>query len=159
RDRAVKAEQDTHDLLAESYAQAARLALQRGAWREALTNLDQALDAGHPARTWLRLQKVRAWCAVHDVAQATRELDALAGGDDLGDRAGPVLLWQADLALGRAAGRAADDRALDLARQALGRKLSRPEAEYARGLLAPTSPDAVHHFRQALTADPFYQRA
>jgi tetratricopeptide (TPR) repeat protein len=159
RDRAVKAEQDTRDLLAESYAQAARLALQRGAWREALTNLDQALDAGHPARTWLGLQKVRAWCAVHDVARAARDLDALAGRDDLGDLAGPVLLWQADLALGRAADRAAEDRALALARQALDRGLPPPEAGYARGLLAPTSADAVRHFRQALAADPFHQQA
>jgi serine/threonine protein kinase/Flp pilus assembly protein TadD len=155
RDRAVNAEQDARDLLAESYAQAARLAVQRGAWRDALTNLDMALANDHPSRAWLSLQKVRAWCAVHDVAQATRELDALAARPELGELEGPVRLWQAELALGRGD----DDRALSLARMALDRRLSPPEQEYALGLLAATSDDAIGHFREALKSDPFHQRA
>jgi tetratricopeptide (TPR) repeat protein len=156
RDHARQAEQETRELLAESYAQAARLALQRGAWRGALANLDLALAAGHPDPVQLHLQKVRAWCGVHDIVKATEELRLLTQRPDLGALEGPVLLWRADLALGQSAD---DDAALDLARQALQRGLPPPEEEYARGLLAETSPDAVAHFRRALQADPFHQRA
>jgi hypothetical protein len=44
-------------------------------------------------------------------------------------------------------------------RQALQRKLPPSEEEYARGLLADTSAKGVEHFRRAVEADPFHQRA
>jgi tetratricopeptide (TPR) repeat protein len=156
KDRARQAEQETRTLLAESYAQAGRLAVRRGAWRDALTQFDRALEAGHPDQADLRLQKVRALCAVHDIPNAVEELDALTRRPDLGALAGSVMLWQADIALGRSAD---EDAALGLVRQALTAGLPPPEREYALGLLATTSPDAVRHFELAVEADPFHQRA
>jgi tetratricopeptide (TPR) repeat protein len=156
RDRAREAERDARRHLAESHRQAARLAMRRGAWREALVRLDEALAAGHPDEVGLRFDKVRAWHAVHEVRRASRELEALARRTDLGDLEGPVLLWRGDLAWDRFG----DDKALDLVRQATRKKhLSPADAAYARGLLAKTSPDAVRDFHAALAADPFHRKA
>jgi tetratricopeptide (TPR) repeat protein len=155
RDRARQAERAKGELLAASHVQAARLAMQRGAWRAALDNLDQALQAGHPDTVGLRFDKMRALHAVHEVPRALRELEALARRRDLGAYEGPVLLWRGDLAWDRTA----DPAALELVRRALGKKLAPADAAYARGLLADTSPKAIAHFRAALQADPFHRKA
>ena len=149
--RARRSEQDARRLLADSYAQAGEIAGRRGAWRDALAQFDRALEAGHPDRAHLRLQKVRAWCAVHDIPLAAAELDALAGRPDLGELAGPVMLWRADLALGRGGD---EDAALALVRRAVAAGLPPAEREYAEGLLAATSPDAVRHFERAVGRRP-----
>jgi tetratricopeptide (TPR) repeat protein len=141
--------------LAESHRQAARLAMQRGAWRAALVQLDRALEAGHPDEVGLRFDKVRAWYAVHEVRKAGREVEALARRKDLGALEGPVLLWRGDIAWDQT-GR---ESALDLVRQARRKKLPPVDAAYARGLLAKTSPDAVRAFHDALAADPFHRKA
>jgi tetratricopeptide (TPR) repeat protein len=156
KDRAEVAEGNARRLLAESYAQSARLATRRGAWRDALAQFDRALDAGHPDQADLRLQKVRVWCAVHDIPKAVAEIETLARRPDLGSLAGPVMLWQADLDLARSKG---EDAALALVRRALDAGLPAAEQEYALGLLASTSPEAIRHFEKAVDADPFYQRA
>jgi tetratricopeptide (TPR) repeat protein len=155
RDRALRAEQDVRELLAESHAQGAILALQRGAWRPALVKLDEALAAGHGDPVRLRLHKVRAWCAVHEISNAVRELERLKSRSDLGDLEGLVRLWQADLKLGFGQ----DGAALSLVRQALQLGLPPADSEYARGLLAETSTEAVRHFRQAVDLDAFHHRA
>ncbi len=150
------AEQQTHRLLAASYYDAARLAMRRGAWREALTNIDRALAAGYADSVALQLDRVRAWCAVHEVPRAMREVQELARRTDLGDLEGQVLLWQADLALNQSD----KDVAAVLAqvKRALERGLPPAEAAHARGLLARTTPEAVEHFRRALQEDPFNPR-
>jgi serine/threonine protein kinase/tetratricopeptide (TPR) repeat protein len=155
RERAERAERDARARLAESYARAAELAVQRGAWRTALESLDRALEAGHPDAVRLRLQKVRAWCAIHEVAKALVELAELSGRPDLGDLEGSVRLWQGDIALARKV----DDFGLELVRGALRRGLPPADESYARGLLAPTVPEAVSHFRAALDRDTFHHRA
>src|SRR5262249_8011408 len=65
RARARRAEEKERALLAGSYVSTARLALQRGAWRSAVENFDKALAAGHPDAVGLRLDRARAWYAVH----------------------------------------------------------------------------------------------
>jgi hypothetical protein len=155
RDRAQAAERDAQQRLAQSHYQAARLAMQRGAWRAALVELDAALAAGHPNEVALRFDKVRAWYAVHEVRRASRELDTLARRSDLGDLEGPVLLWRGDIAWERSG----DDTALDLVRQATHKNLPVADRAYARGLLADSSPAAVRHFQAALAADPFHRKA
>src|SRR5262249_49867930 len=120
-EQAREREKDVRRLLAESYEQAAQLALQRGAWEAALKNFDKARGAGHPDSAPLRLNRVRAWCALHNLARAGEELEALAGRGELGDAEGAVLLWQADLALTRSFD---DARALNLVQQALDRGLA-----------------------------------
>jgi serine/threonine-protein kinase len=154
--RALRAEKEAHQLLAQSYAQAAELAMRRGDWRAALQNFDKALRAGHPDSAGVHLHKVRAWCAVHEVAQAARELQALSQRPDLGELQGPALLWQADIALTRSGD---DEKALEVVRQALDLRLPPAEEAYARGLRADTSAEAVRHFRQAVERDPLHQRA
>jgi Flp pilus assembly protein TadD len=155
--RARAAEQETRRLLVESYHDAARLAMRRGSWRDALANIDRALAAGQADSIALHLDRVRAWCALHETPRAVRELQALCRRQDLGDLCGRVLLWQADVTLGQPGG---DERALQQVRQALRLGgLTPAEEAYARGLLAGTVPEALRHFRQSLEHDPLHHRA
>jgi Flp pilus assembly protein TadD len=130
--------------------------MRRGAWRDALASFDRALDAKHPDSAGLRLLKVRAWCALHEIPRAARELEDLSRRDDLGKLEGQVLLWQADIALNRSLD---DPKALKLVDRALLKGLPPAEKAYAQGLLAKTSPQAVRHFRRAVERDPFHPRA
>jgi tetratricopeptide (TPR) repeat protein len=155
-EQAREREQDVRRFLAESYEQAAQLALQRGNWTAALENFDKALDADYPDLPRLRLNRVRAWSALHNVAKASEELEALAQRSDLGDAEGAVLLWQADLVLSRSVD---DARALELVQKALDKGLSPAESAYAQGLLAKSSDEALAHFQQAIQKDPFHHRA
>ncbi|HWE36192.1 MAG TPA: protein kinase [Isosphaeraceae bacterium] len=155
-ERARKAEGRALNLLAASYADAARLAAQRGAWRPALAHYDRAIAAGHPDTVALRLGKVRAWVALDEAPAAFRELEALGSRTDLGRHRGEVLLWRADLGHARDLDASGRDRLLQ---EALAAGLDPADAAYARGLLAETSPDALTHFRKALELDPFHNRA
>jgi hypothetical protein len=98
---------------------------------------------------------VRARLAVHEVQPAVAELRELAARPDLGDLRGPVLLWQADIALARKT----DAAGLALAREALSHPLPPADRAYARGLLAETLPAALGRFREALAHDPYHHRA
>lgn len=155
RERAERAEKDLQARLAESYAQAAELALQRGAWQTAIENLDRALAAGHSDQNRLRLEKVRARCALHEVPEAMVDLRELAARSDLGDLQGPILLWQADIALARSV----DEAGLAKVRQARELGLSPADDAYAQALLAKTVPEAGDHLRRALEHDRFHHRA
>jgi tetratricopeptide (TPR) repeat protein len=155
-ERARRAEGEARQLLAESFVRTGELAMRRGDWRTALDNFAQALDAGHPDSARLRLLEVRAWCALHELPRAIRQLEALARRDDLGELEGSVLLWRADIALGKSL---EEDRALELVRRALRKGLSPAEEAYARGLLAETSSEAVEQIRLAVQRDPFHPRA
>jgi tetratricopeptide (TPR) repeat protein len=158
--QAQAAERETRRLLAASYQQAAELAMRRGAWREALDNVERALDAareaGLPDPVSLHLARVKAWAALDEGPKATEELNQLAARKDLGELEGSVLLWRADLALCLASD---DEQALAQVAEAARKGLPPAEAAYAAGLLAETSPEAVTAFRRALDADPFHQRA
>jgi tetratricopeptide (TPR) repeat protein len=154
--RARTAERQTQALLAASYAAAARLASQRGAWKDALANFDKALDAGHPDPLGIRLGKVRAWVALDQMRDAFYELEGLAGRNDLGPYEGQVLLWKADL--GHARGLDATAKK-ELLQRALAVGLDGADRAYAEGLLARTSAEAIGQFRRALRLDPFHNRA
>jgi hypothetical protein len=157
QEAAEAAEARERDLRRLSYVEAAHLAGRRGAWRAALDDIQSALDVGGQADTPdLRLEQVRAWVALHELPRAATAVEVLARRPDLGPLEGEVLLWQADLALNRSP---ADTRALEQVRRALDRGLPPAEAAYARGLLAPTSPEALQEFEQAVRAEPFHQRA
>jgi hypothetical protein len=156
RDRALKAEREARRLLAESYVQSANLATQRGSWRDALKQIDAALAAGADDSPRLRLAKVRAWFAVNEMRQAERELRALSRRKDLGRLAASVVLWQADLDLSRSLGK--EQQALAQVRRVKG-QLAGAEADYAEGLLAQTTGEALAHFQKAIEKDRFHQRA
>jgi predicted Ser/Thr protein kinase/tetratricopeptide (TPR) repeat protein len=149
------AERQARDRLAESYEQAAHLALQRGAWGEALSWTDKALATERYRESVpLWLNKVRALVALNDFARAGEELEALAAAPNLGEHEGTVLLLRGDVLLGRD-----DAKAEQLLRRALGKTLPPAEAAYARALLAKTTPEAVELLRQTLALDPYQPRA
>src|SRR5262249_4360208 len=77
RDRAVRAEGEARGRLAQSHADAARLAMQRSQWPQALEQLDRAWAAGLGDDVGLRLERVKALEAVHRLDEARSELDAL----------------------------------------------------------------------------------
>jgi serine/threonine protein kinase/tetratricopeptide (TPR) repeat protein len=156
RNRAQEAERKKGELLAASYRQTAELAMRRGAWRAALDSMDEAVRAGCPDSVDLHLGRVRALAALNEGPQAFAEVRELAARTDLGDQAGLVLLWRAELALDQSG---ADDKTLARIAEALRRGLPEAEKAYAEGLLADSSPAALEHFRHAVGVDPFHQRA
>jgi hypothetical protein len=149
---------DARSRLADSYADAAQLASQRGAWRKALENFDEALKLHHFCRDpiGLRLGKVRAWVALDEVRNAFDELEDVASRPDLGEHEGEVLLWRADLGQSRDINVEAKERLL---KRALAKKLGEADKAYTSGLLATTSDEAICQFRRALELDPFHQQA
>src|SRR5205823_6000644 len=78
RDRAQQAERKARRLIADAHVRAAHLAMQSGSWRMALKSLDQARAAGVEETVGFRLDRVRAWCAVNELPNALREVEALA---------------------------------------------------------------------------------
>jgi tetratricopeptide (TPR) repeat protein len=154
RGRADLAEKEKSLLEADGYVQAARLAAQRGRWREALVDYEKALQTGHGETVALRLNKIRALLALNEFGRARSEVDALLGSPDLGGHEGSVLLLQGDILLSH--GEARGERFL---RQALEKELAPGEQAYAESLLAETTPEAVTHLRQSLAQDPYQPRA
>jgi tetratricopeptide (TPR) repeat protein/predicted Ser/Thr protein kinase len=157
-EEARAAEQTVRQLLAESYAHTAELAARRGDWHTTLEDLDRALAGNHRDPAGLRLEKVRAWCAVGEVPRAVAELEALAREENLTPRQrGLVLLWQGDFSLSRSY--LHHEQARQLFDQALRQELPGAEAAYAQALRAPTAAVAVQNLEKALTMEPFHPRA
>jgi tetratricopeptide (TPR) repeat protein/predicted Ser/Thr protein kinase len=164
RERADMAEKEKSRLERDSFIGAARLAGQRGQWREALANYNKArealanynkaLEASPPDAISLRLSRVRALLAIDGPSGCVSEMEALAGEPDLGEQEGSVLLLQGEILLGRE-----ETRAERLIRQAREKNLSPTEEAYSQALLAETTPEAIVHLRRALTLDPYRPRA
>jgi serine/threonine protein kinase len=151
----ARKEKKAQDALADNYEMTARLASQRGAWREAIDFTDKALATErYQDSVPLRLNKVRALHALNDVGRCTTEIEALAATQDLGDYEGQVLLLQADIQLGRD-----DARAEQLLRRALEKGLPPADEAYAKALLAETTPRAVEHLRHSLELNRYQPRA
>jgi hypothetical protein len=153
---ALRETERTNLLLAASYADAARLDSQRGAWKNALADFDKALAAGYPNSIGIRLGKIRAWVALEQLRDAFHELEDLQRRPDLGRYEGQVLLWKADLGHARNFDATAKKQLL---RQALDRGLDPADRAYAESLLATTAAEAIGQFRRALELDPLHNRA
>jgi hypothetical protein len=152
---AGRAERTARDALAETSEKAARLAMQRGAWREAIDMIDNALATDrYRGSVPLRLNKVRALLALNERERYVREIEALAGTANLGKNEGSVLLLQGDILVG-----SDDVRAEQLIRLAQQKGLPDGEKPYADALLAKTTRDAVDHLRQAVELDRYQPRA
>ncbi|MFO0967817.1 MAG: serine/threonine-protein kinase [Gemmataceae bacterium] len=152
-ERARREERKARDLLAQSFAQTAQLAAQRGQWRVALEQLDKALAEGHPDTAGLLAQRVKALVALND-PRAFMEVEKLAARADLGEHEGEALLLRGDLAL-----LTDHEKAIPLLRQALEKKLAPADRAYVQGLLADSTPTAARYWQEALTLDPFHYRA
>jgi serine/threonine protein kinase len=134
---------------------AAQLAMQRGAWQDALGYIDQALanDVGRDSSS-LRLDRIRALFALNDPARALRELEALSQRTDLGGQEGAVLLMHADILQG-------DDSPTFLAKvqRARDKGLTPADDAYAQSLIAKSTPDAIQALRTSLSLNPYQPRA
>jgi hypothetical protein len=155
RERAELAEKEKARLEADGFVQDARLAAQQGRWPKAREKYDQALaTAWYRDSIPVRLNRIRALLALNDLDGCLGELEALAAAPDLGEHEGPVLLLFGDLLLGRD-----NARAEEFIQKAKEKQLPQAQAVYAEALLAKTSPKAVTLLQEALTLDPYYQRA
>jgi serine/threonine protein kinase/tetratricopeptide (TPR) repeat protein len=156
RDRALAAEERARELLVASNEHAAQRSMALGDWQSALEHLDRALRVGKGEEVRLRLARVKAHCALHQLPRALREIEALSRRADLGALEGSVLLWRADIDLARLLD---DGEALKKVRQARALQLPDAEREYADGLLAGTVGQAIGHFKSALVHDRLHHRA
>ncbi len=155
---ALLAEAESRGRLVALYAEAAQVAMRRGAWKAAKADLQRALDANHPDRNGLLLEMVKVKSALYEVAEAETILQALAGRTDLtAEERGMLLLWQGDFELSKSF--STSEAALKLVRQATEAKLPEVELAYAKGLLATTTREAVESLEIAVGKDPFHPRA
>lgn len=146
-------------LVAQSYADAARIASQSGDWKKALTNLEQALKANHPDPLAIEIDKVEALQSLGRPEESRALLSKLAQRKDLGLHTARVLLLEADNLLvdGYAEGiEAKIAKATELG-------LSGPDDAYAKALLAPDSITAIRHLEETIRLNhvnrPFYRQA
>jgi tetratricopeptide (TPR) repeat protein len=148
-------EKENTRLKADGFLQDARVAAQRGQWREAVALHDKALVTDpYRESVPVRLDRVRALLGFNEVDRYVSELDALAGTPNLGEYEGSVLLLHGDILLGRDGARAEL-----LIRQALQNKLLPGERAYAQALLAQSTPEAIDFLRRALALDLNQPRA
>jgi tetratricopeptide (TPR) repeat protein len=148
RDRAAAAEIQSH-------LDSARLAIQRGAWSDALARYEDAEKRGHPLSPEFRLQKIRAWAATDKLHEATSELNNLARDPLSPEQDALVKLYRGHLLLG-----GDDSTAEGLIREALQNgNLPPAEAFCARGILAGSSLQALGWFDRAISEDPYHQGA
>jgi hypothetical protein len=146
--KAERAEAATKELLI-------KLALGRGAWSDALEQIDQELQGGRLDPVKLKLDKVKVLCAFHRLPEASRLLEDLLQEGNLGPHMGSALLWKADIKL---ASSPLNDCSADLVE---ARKEGLPHAEefYAQALLAPTMAEVIGALERAVEREPLAQRA
>ena len=153
--RALAGQEKIGQLLAESYLQAAKTAVSRGQWSDAIENLDRIehdstvdfIDA-----QLLRLSALNGQNRIGDVRRILSELETETGS---GSQRAQIRLWQADMALieGDA------DRHRSLVSEALDLPLPDDDRQYACSLAATATPEAIENLQQALTFNPFHHRA
>jgi tetratricopeptide (TPR) repeat protein len=132
----------------------AKLAEQRGLVKDALNAYTDLLREDHPDPTRLRIGRARALLDLNQVAEAKKELDALAKRPDLGKHEGSVLILRAELALDTES-----KEGLELFRQALTKDLTEGERFFAKALLASKTADTADLLRKAVAADPYHVRS
>jgi tetratricopeptide (TPR) repeat protein len=157
-DRARKAEEaaagQLRRQLAESHFTTAKLAVQRGQYRQAIESLNRALEQGYPDTIALHLGLAKAYDAVVETDQARKILDVLAQEPDLGEHEGEVLLLRAALSF-----KPQDEDFLKQLRLAREKGLPPAEDAYARALLSETTPEALACCDQALREDRYHYGA
>jgi tetratricopeptide (TPR) repeat protein len=144
-------------LLADSYAQAATLAMQRGNWAAAAENFQQAITAGNADPVAMRLGLIRVLHNQDRSVDALQLIERLRTDGALGPGSphrGEALLLEGNLLWISDA-----PRAQALFRQALDAGLSPAAQHYARGMVAPRVPDAIAELQTCLNLDPYYHEA
>jgi len=146
---------ENQKMAAQSHAQVALLAAQRGDWRTVLEYCDRALAAGAEDAIGLRLGKVEAWIETGKIQLAQAELEKLDGDSDAGDYKGKILLWRATTEYNWQNHK----RTVKVLRSALAAGLERDDELFVLGVLAETTPKAVDYFRECLALNPFHFQA
>jgi tetratricopeptide (TPR) repeat protein len=155
-DRAIMAEFEKTELLADSYAKAGALAMQRGQFSEAVLLFDQSIASGHPNPVALRLNKINAHYVLREFNKCEMLLGEVDGLSLNRQQRGERLMWEAELSTRSTSSPPAPE---DFYRRALADELSKADRIYVEGMLTESSPEAVRRFEQSLVADPFHHRA
>jgi serine/threonine protein kinase len=156
---ATRAEKEAQDRLANALEvkvqQAVQLAMQRGAWAEALDIIDKALATEHHQDSIpLRLKRARVLLALTRTGEAGKEIEALLKRNNLGEHEGSIRLTQADIFLGKDVAKT-----IERIREAQAKGLPPAEESYAKALVAETTPEAVDRLRESLAIDRYQPRA
>ncbi len=134
--------------------ESAELARRNGHWREVLQHLDEAESAGYGNAVALGLKRAEAWTDLNEPSRSKAELEKLANCS--GKQRGLVLLRTGEHYLFDAQTAA---KGIELVTQALNAGLNSADESFARGLLAPSSAEALKFFRQALVLDSYHYGA
>ena len=146
---------ESRRLYAESLAQNAELAIQRGDWKLALDQLNAAIQEKHPAVTDLRVRRLDVYDSLNQPGIRNQEIQAL---DTL--ELSPVNRARLHLRQGESLcydGHAEEGGKRIQAAIQTGH-LPDHEDAYGRGLTAETSTDALTCFRKALQLSPYTYR-
>ena len=134
--------------------ESAELARRNGHWRESLQHLDEAEAAGYSDRVSLGLKRAEVWTVLNEPDRSKVELGKL---DHVAHQyQGLVLLRKGEHALYDAQD---SDQGVELVKKALESGLDPADEAFARGLLAPTTPEALQLFQQALALNPYHHGA
>src|SRR5205823_6129733 len=127
-----------------------------GRWGAAAEWYADAILRRHPDRDRLKLRRLQSWFAAGRLVEFEKELAALEADPGMAAHRGQLLLLRAELdfldPLKADAGR-------ELTRRALAEGLGGADAEYARGLLAESTPDMLARFEAVAARDPTHYRS
>ena len=155
RDEVRRNEEKTRRLLAESLAQNAELAAQRGQWQEAIRQWDAAIVAGHPRPAEVRIDRLEAMTLENQFDKARAEITALDSMELAPAQRAELDVWKAedDFLNGRT------EKGVALLRAIEPDALDGADAAYVRGLLSENTPDALAAFREAVELRPHHHGA
>ena len=134
----------------------AEVATRTGRWEAALEGWAEAEAAGFRDAVRLGLRRAEAWTVLSQPERAEAELRRLVRRADLGDRRGEVLLRVGEYELFSPV---THEQGVARVREALAAGLLGADLEFAQGLLAETTPEALDHFRRVLELNPFHHGA
>jgi hypothetical protein len=128
---------------------AMRLALQRGAAKEAVAVFERGLADGLTPTAEMRLDRAKALYALAEIDDAVARLGEVDRDQLPPDRRGEAEMLDGLLALG-----VDDARGQERLRAALATGLRPADARFAEGMLAESTAGALAKFREAIKADP-----
>lgn len=135
----------------------AEIAARKGQWQASLDGLKAAEQAGYPDRFDLAVRRYDAWVVLWEPNRARAEIRILSELPDLGpERRALVKLRTGEFELFDAKSYEAGIRHI---REALEIGLEPAEAAFARGIVAPTTEEALRGFQETLALNPYHHAA
>lgn len=152
--RSLKAE--TNAAKQASAIRSAELAERSGRWRDALQYWSQAEKAGYNDSVQLGLARAEAWTVLDEPGRARKELSKLAARSDLGGERGRVLLMIGEDEMFTPSNA---QKGMQDVLKAIASGLAGDDNAYAKGLLAPSSAEALRYFQEAIFLNPYHHDA